>query len=347
MSTPSQQKALLLQTKQGQFVVSDRPVPTPASGEILVKNETTGLNPVDWKIQAYGVIVGVYPAVLGIDAAGTVEAVGAGVTQFNSGDRVLYEGALDNDHATFQEYTIIHADLVAKLPTSLTLEQGAALPLAITTAAIGLYHQAGGPLLTAPWVEGGKGKYAGKPIVVVGGSSVVGSLAIQLASLSGFSPIITTASLRNGPLLEGFGATHVLDRNLAASDLRDEVVKIAGGTVSVVFDAISLPETQNAAFDLLAPGGKLILVGSSVLDDPNADGRGVVTVAGLVHAPANVEFGKVLYASLPDLLGSGDLKPLRTEVLSGGLGGIIAGLERLKNNQVSARKLVVKPPETV
>ncbi|KAI0822570.1 GroES-like protein [Trametes gibbosa] len=347
MSAPTQQKALFLQAKQGEFVVDNRPVPAPGSGEVLIKNAATGLNPVDWKIQAYGVFVEVYPAVLGIDASGTVEEIGQGVTQFKPGDKVLYEGAVDNDRATFQQYTLVRADLVAKLPRSLTLEQAAALPLAITTAAVGLYHQAGGPLLTAPWIEGGKGKYGGKPFVVIGGSSVVGSLAIQFARLSGFAPIVTTASLKNAPLLESFGATHVIDRNLSAAALRDEVVKITGKPVSVVYDAISLPDTQKAAFDLLAPGGKLIIVGSSALEDPNAGGRGVARVAGLIQHPTNVEFGKGLYAELPELLGSGDLKPLRTEVILGGLGGIVAGLDRLKNNQVSASKLIVKPQETV
>ncbi|KAI9061179.1 GroES-like protein [Trametes sanguinea] len=359
MPTPTQQKALFLQAKQGEFAVASRPVPKPSPGEILVRNEASGLNPVDWKIQAYGIFVEKYPVVLGIDAAGVVEAVGEGVTRFKTGDKVfvagllgdLYEGLRTdgNDRATFQQYTLVPADLAAKLPDSLTFEQGAALPLALTTAAVGLYNQEGGPRFTPPWVEGGRGKYAG-PVVVIGGSSVVGTLAIQLARLSGFSPIITTASLKNTTLLQGFGATHVLDRNLPSVALREEVVKIAGGPVSTVYDAISLPETQNAAFDLLAPGGKLILVLASAVDEEkqkNANGRSIVGALGLIQLPQNVEFGKILYTKLTSLLEAGDLKPLRVEVVPGGLGGIATGLEKLKHDQVSAAKLVVRPQETV
>ncbi|OSC97715.1 GroES-like protein [Trametes coccinea BRFM310] len=351
MPTPTQQKALFLQAKQGEFAVGTRPVPKPGPGEILVKNEASGLNPVDWKIQTYGIFVDKYPTVLGIDAAGVVEAVGEGVTIFKTGDKVLYEGLRTdgNDRATFQQYTLVPADLVAKLPDSLTFEQGAALPLALTTAAVGLYNQEGGTLFTPPWVDGGSSKYAGTPIVVIGGSSVVGTLAIQLARLSGFSPIITTASPKNTSLLQGFGATHVIDRNLSAAALREEVVKIAGGPVSTVYDAISLPETQNAAFDLLAPGGKLLLVLPSAVDEDkkkNADDRSIVGVLGLIQLPQNVDFGKVLYTKLTTLLEAGDLKPLHVEVIPGGLGGIATGLEKLKNDQVSAAKLVVKPQET-
>lgn len=115
MSTPTQQKVLFLQEKQGSCAVSSSDVPKPSAGELLIKNEAAGLNPVDWKIQAFGLFVKTYPAILGLDAAGTVEAVGEGVTTFKKGDRVLYEGFLDNKLATFQQYTVIAASLAAKV----------------------------------------------------------------------------------------------------------------------------------------------------------------------------------------------------------------------------------------
>ncbi|KAI0760997.1 GroES-like protein [Trametes elegans] len=349
MSIPTQQKALFLQAKHGDFVVGTRPVPKPGPGELLVKNEASGLNPVDWKIQAIGIFIEKYPAILGEEAAGVVVAVGDGVAKWKVGDKVVYAGAFEDDRAAFQEYTLIHSDLVAQLPDSLTFDQGAALPIAIDTAAIALYHETGGPQFTAPWLEGGKNKYAGKPIVIAGGASVVGSSAIQFARLSGFSPIITTASLKNTELLKSFGATHVLDRNLSADALRAEVLKIAGGPVSVVFDTISVPETQQAVWELLAPDGKLVTVLQAALTEDqkkNAGKRTIVQARGIVNIPPNVEFGKALNTKLPGLLESGQLKPLRAEVLPGGLGGITAGLDRLKKNQVSGTKLVVHPAET-
>ena len=83
-----QQKALYISQKQGPLVVGDIDVPTPAPGEVLIKVEATGLNPADWKVWMYGVIKETFPAILGLEGAGTVEAVGESVTGFAKGDRV-------------------------------------------------------------------------------------------------------------------------------------------------------------------------------------------------------------------------------------------------------------------
>lgn len=86
--SPSQQKVLYLTKKHGSFEVHTANVLKPGPGQILVKVEATALNPVDWKIQKYDIYVKEYPAILGADAAGTVEELGEGVTGFAKGDRV-------------------------------------------------------------------------------------------------------------------------------------------------------------------------------------------------------------------------------------------------------------------
>lgn len=88
MTIPSEQKALLLQGINGDFVVSSTEVPQPGKDEVLVKIHSAALNPVDWKIRKYGVFVDKFPTVLGTDIAGEVVAVGEGVTQVAPGDRV-------------------------------------------------------------------------------------------------------------------------------------------------------------------------------------------------------------------------------------------------------------------
>lgn len=85
---PTQQKVLYLTKKQGSFEVHTADVPKPGPGQILVKVEATALNPVDWKIPAHGLFIEAFPAILGSDAAGTVEELGEGVTGFAKGDRV-------------------------------------------------------------------------------------------------------------------------------------------------------------------------------------------------------------------------------------------------------------------
>lgn len=85
---PTTQKALLLLEKQGSYAVRDFEVYKPGPGELLVQILSTGLNPVDWKIQATGYFVDTYPAVLGTDSSGVVVEVGEGVTNFKVGDKV-------------------------------------------------------------------------------------------------------------------------------------------------------------------------------------------------------------------------------------------------------------------
>lgn len=90
MSVPAQNKSLFLESKHGQFAVRSTETPKPAPDEILVKIEATALNPLDWKIQSWGIFVEKYPTVLGFDAAGTIVQVGGDVptSSFTVGDRV-------------------------------------------------------------------------------------------------------------------------------------------------------------------------------------------------------------------------------------------------------------------
>lgn len=88
LSIALMQKALILEAKQGRFIVGQRPIPTPGVGQLLVKVYSTALNPIDWKIQQTGVFVDKYPAVVGTDMAGEVAEVGQGVVNFTKGQRV-------------------------------------------------------------------------------------------------------------------------------------------------------------------------------------------------------------------------------------------------------------------
>ena len=84
--------------------------------------------------------------------------------------------------------------------------------------------------------------------------------AIQFAKLSGFSPIITTASLHNGDLLTSFGATHVLDRKLPSEKIIEEVKAIAKGPVDLAYDGVSEEDTVKTATAVLRSGGQLVIV---------------------------------------------------------------------------------------
>ncbi|KAF7789614.1 hypothetical protein EIP86_000560 [Pleurotus ostreatoroseus] len=344
----AQQKALFLVEAKGAFAVQQTDIPKPGPGELVVEIHATSLNPVDWKIQAFNFFIENYPAILGTDSAGIVKEIGEGVTGFAVGDKVVHQGYFDNRRATFQQYTVVPAEITAKVPENISLDQASAIPLVLATAALGLYSSPkGGAGLTAPWVEGGHGKYAGQPILIVGGSSSVGQIAIQLAKLSGFSPILTTASARNEAYLKSLGATHVLTREaVPLASLPSEVKKITSEPVKIVYDSISDADTQSAAYEVLAPGGQIVLVLPFSVDEAkrSAD-KEVVQVFGNVHAPQNRAAGVALYKNLTELLRNGDIKPNRIEVLPNGLAGIPDGLEKLKAG-VSALKIVARPNET-
>ncbi len=85
---PPIQHALLLKKKFGDLVLDKIPIPNPGPGEIRIKILSSSLNPVDWKIQKHGIFLDEFPAILGSDIAGEVEALGQGVKEFSIGDRV-------------------------------------------------------------------------------------------------------------------------------------------------------------------------------------------------------------------------------------------------------------------
>ncbi|TBU28869.1 GroES-like protein [Dichomitus squalens] len=356
MSTPSHQKALFLEAKQGRWAVRTTEVRKPGPGDIVVKVEAAALGGVEWKIQAWGILIKEYPTILGLDGAGTVVELGEGVTTFAVGDRVIFQGKWDTitgtSYGTFLQYFTGSAQFAVKIPDSISFEAASTVPLGVATAAFSIYNQADSApsaKYLAPWLPGGRGKYAGKPIVILGGPTSHGQYAIQFARLSGFSPIITTGSLHNTDLLKSFGATHVLDRKLSDEEIKAQVTQIAGGPVELVYDAVSTTATLPLAPALTAPGGNVIVVQfvpEELIAQAEKDGKAVHMVHGVFRTPINREIGGTLLGKLPELLESGDIKPNRWEVLPGGLNGIVGGLERMKNDQVSGVKLVVRPQET-
>ncbi|KAG6917712.1 hypothetical protein DXG01_001363 [Tephrocybe rancida] len=338
------QKALLLETKQGKLIVGSRSVPTPGPGELLVKVLAAGLNPVDWKIQKYGIFVNDFPAVLGTDIAGEVEAVGKGVTSFSKGDRVFAQGTFESDFGGFQQYTLTYAATTAKIPAKFSFEDVATIPVGLTAAYVGLYNNKPHGLgLEWPTKTANQGKYAGKPIVVLGGASSVGQFAIQLAKLSGFSPIITTASLKHTEFLKSLGATNVLDRNLSNDALKTKIGELTSAPIDIVYDAISSADTQQTGNNLLVPGGHLITVLNLAITKSSDIGH--FQVAGILRLPQNKELLEDLYPKLTQFLEQGVITPNRFQVLDDGLDGIVGGLRKLQNDQVSGVKLVGRPWE--
>ncbi|KAH7907149.1 hypothetical protein BJ138DRAFT_1104545 [Hygrophoropsis aurantiaca] len=150
---------------------------------------------------------------------------------------------------------------IAKIPDQLSLDEATILPLGIAMATVPLYLPAlDGLAYESPWEDRGRArKYTDHPVLILGGSSTVGQYVIQFAKASGFSPIIATSSPSNFDLLTSLGATHTIDRHLpfssSSSSIVSEISRITSKPITFVYDAISLPDTQQGGYDLLASGG--------------------------------------------------------------------------------------------
>lgn len=131
-------------------------------------------------------------------------------------------------------------------------------------------------------------------------------VAIQFAKLSGFSPIITTASLKNADFLKSLGATHVVDRN---AELASSVKAITSEPLKYVFDAIGLKQTQEAAYELVAPGGTLLVVLDVEIDEAKRDkSKRTARIWGTSHDPRQNAVAVSFYKNFTKLLESGDIK---------------------------------------
>lgn len=207
--------AAWINAKFAPLTVSDAPYTEPGAGQILVRNHAVAVNPVDRFKQKmgnglYGWVK--YPLILGFDLAGEVGAVGPDVTRFKVGDRVLaHATGLEkvrnkSSECAFQLYTVVLAHLASPIPDTLPYDAATVLPLALSTAACGLFepqHLALDRPTLAPQDKG-------KTVLIWGGSTSVGSNAIQLAAAAGYR-VVTTASPRNFDYVKRLGATEAFD----------------------------------------------------------------------------------------------------------------------------------------
>jgi NADPH2:quinone reductase len=169
--------------------------PTPAEGQVSVRVQAIGVNPVDTYIRAGAHAVRPQlPYTPGSDAAGVVDAVGDGIKHLSKGDRVYLAGTISGAYA---EIALCNASQVHPLPRQLSFSQGAAVGVPYATAYRALFHRAGAR--------------AGEIVLVHGGSGGVGTAAVQLARAAGMTVIATGGSEQGRRSVIEQGAHHVLD----------------------------------------------------------------------------------------------------------------------------------------
>lgn len=167
-------KAMILHAAGQPLTLGELPKPVAGAGQVLVRVHASGVNPLDLKIAAGSAAHArmPLPAVLGIDMAGVVEAVGAGVSGFQPGDRVFgMTGGVGGVQGSLAEYAAVDAALLAHAPSGISLREAAVLPLVFITAWEGLVDRA--------QVQ------AGQSVLVQGGAGGVGRAVVQLALARG------------------------------------------------------------------------------------------------------------------------------------------------------------------
>lgn len=247
------------------LVVRDAPMPRPGSGQLLVEVRAVAVNPLDAIIQSNGsVMYGWlhYPVILGEDIAGVVVGVGADVTNFAVGDRVLaYAIGLEKgrdaiSESGFQAYVAVDAGLAAALPDTLAFEEGAVLPLAVSTAAAGLFESG---QLGLSYSGLGNAGARDEVVVVWGGATAVGGNAIQLARAAGYR-VITTASASNHERMHGLGAEAAFDYHDPKAV--DRVVEAVNGAVVAGILAVAVGSAEPCLRIARATGATRIAMAS-------------------------------------------------------------------------------------
>lgn len=231
-------RAQRAETPDRPFTLIDLPVKQPGPGEVLVRIQASGVNPLDLKIRAGEAAHARHPlpAILGLDLAGTVAAIGAGVARFRIGDEVYgMAGGVGGHQGTLAEYAVIDADLLALKPANLSMREAAAIPLVFITAWEGLIDRAA--------------VKTGDKVLVHGGAGGVGQMAVQLAVARG-AKVFATDSADKKDYIESLGATAI---DYHAESVEQYVGRFTDGEgFDIVYDTAG-GATLDASFQAARP----------------------------------------------------------------------------------------------
>ena len=285
------------------------PDPEPGPRDLLVRVAAVSVNPIDTKVRRTRQPAPGAAQVLGWDAVGLVEAIGAEVRGFAAGDRVYYAGAL-NRPGTNSELHVVDHRIVGHAPTSLDDAASAAVPLTTITAWEILFDRLGVQRLSAD--ESGA-------LLIVGGAGGVGSMLIQLArQLTGLRVIATASRPETQLWCLDLGAHAVIDHHAPWSS---QLAAAGHSTVDLVAGLTHTGEHWPSIVEAIAPQGRIALIDDP---DPLPDIRALKPKSVSVHwesmftrslfdTPDVAEQGAIL-AEVAALLDAGTLRSTVTDV---------------------------------
>lgn len=369
----SDNSAAWIDSPYADLTVRAAPMPKPGAGQLLLEVRAVAVNPLDAIIQSNGTVMYGwlrYPVVLGEDVAGVVVETGAGVDDFAVGDRVVaYAMGLEKgrdavSESGFQAYVAVDASLAAVLPAAVAFEEAVVLPLAISTAAAGLFEK---DQLGLDYSRLGNAAPRDEVVVIWGGATAVGGNAIQLARAAGYR-VITTASAKNHEQMRRLGAEAVFDYH--DPDAANRIIDELGGSAVAGILAVATGSAEPCLRIARATGATQVAMASppvSFYDQPRRRGlslarirlflklgtrtallqvrsrtRGIGASFIWGSAIATSPVGPAVWGGyLPAALASGShhLYP-EAHIAGHGLPAIQGGIDTLRHG-VSARKLVV------
>ena len=377
MSHPSgtSQKAVVVKSTGVAELTPSFPIPQDIKpGYVLVRTVAVALNPTDWKHIDTFAIEG---ALVGCDYSGYVTKIGPGVTKnWKVGDRIAgfcqTVNALDPQDGAFAEYVLVKADVQIRIPDSLSFEGAATLGVGIVTVGQAMYQTLKLPLPPSPYQEKG----AQQPqILIYGGSTATGTLAIQLARLSGFK-VITTSSPSSFDLCRSLGSSACFDYNdpQCGSNIRTAT----SNDLHYIFDTITEEPSLSICAAALSTNPPPFSSPGGVDDDAAAAENhytGLLPLAKSFSGPhvkhpgftiaytfkgeemklsdtiipakkGDFEFMKGFIEVVEGLLEKGEVKTHPVEVGKAGLVGVLEGLQRMRERKVRGKKLVYRVGET-
>jgi len=346
----SKNHAVVVQ-KPGEARIQETSVPKLRDDYILVKTKAVALNPTDYKHVDFLTSKG---ARIGCDYSGIVEEVGPKVTKpFKKGDRVcgFCHGGNEMNHedGAFGEHITAKGDVQIHVPENLTFEEAGTLGVGVTTVGQGLYQSLQLPLPNKPATQK-------TYLLIYGGSTATGSLAIQYAKLSGLT-VAVTCSPRNFDYVKSLGADAVFDYNSATCS--KDINTWSQDSIHHAFDCISEGSSPSITIHAMSSQGGIY---STLLPVPESDVRKLnpkvqykttlaYTVLGeffkfgpqdMPGKPEDFEFGKMFWELSRELLKQGKVKVHRLSLNKYGKGfeGVLKGMDAMRQGKVSGEKLV-------
>ncbi|KAJ9630618.1 hypothetical protein H2203_001141 [Taxawa tesnikishii (nom. ined.)] len=329
-SAPEGHHIAAISTEKGvPLTLTHLPTPTPGPDELLVEIKAVAMNPIDYYQRDLGFPpITHYPSVLGHDMSGIVIAAGSSVSGLKPGARVAglgscYDTQGKPEYGAFQQKTIIPATSVVELPDSIGFAEATLLPMAVLTF--------------------------GKGMLVWGGASSIGSAAVQIASMLGFT-VYVTASEKHHEYLRGLGASRLFDYK--AENAMAKIVEAAkedGVTLDKGFDAVG---EMQSCLDILKEFAPARLAEASAKpymsgNPPKVDGVDAAFSQLPKDGAEKAEYSQFVARWLKEKLEKGEYVPSpHLKVVQGGLESLNEALDELRAG-VSGQKLVIEVWECI